>query len=392
MTIRTCPNCGKTFEKKYNYECHIDPNRKFPCLVSQINTQKTAQNCQKNTTILPQNIHDLPQNTTFSPQNITILQKNKLDCRYCGKTLSRYDSLSRHEVTCKKRDIAAPYQLGGGGGSDTELLIKIVEDQNKINEQYQKKIEELERKIEEKDSGNIINNNSGPVNNGTVNNINNNINNNITNNFTIVANGEEKNMLDDDIICEALMYVTECVSRYVELLNFNEAHPENHNVYKSKLSDQYININTGDNNWEIQEMKPYIESLTINVCKRLKKKAEEEGIQKKIKRTRVGKYAYDACKDYFNDLSGANDDNIDDEIQKIGTFKKIVSEEASKKVRDRLKIVLYNGRNMVKKTRKKVEQGEKKMERETKKLHKKMVLEKSPHDVTVKTRKVPIEI
>ena len=32
MTIRTCQNCGKTFDRKSVYDNHINPNRKFPCI------------------------------------------------------------------------------------------------------------------------------------------------------------------------------------------------------------------------------------------------------------------------------------------------------------------------------------------------------------------------
>ena len=32
MTVRICPNCNKIFNRKSQYDKHIDPNRKFPCI------------------------------------------------------------------------------------------------------------------------------------------------------------------------------------------------------------------------------------------------------------------------------------------------------------------------------------------------------------------------
>lgn len=47
MTVRICSNCNKIFDRKSQYDKHIDPNRKFPCIKQTNSLEEKLAECEK---------------------------------------------------------------------------------------------------------------------------------------------------------------------------------------------------------------------------------------------------------------------------------------------------------------------------------------------------------
>jgi len=342
MTLKTCPNCGKTFKRTEHYNNHVNPNRKFPCIAPKIDVApictKITPNCTKIT----------PNSEEFEPKSLN----NNLICLHCNKSFTRPSSLNRHlEGRCKN----VPNRIQKGGNNDVESLIKIVENQNK-------KIEELEKKIhlvEEKNVGDTINNNNcGTVNNGTINNNNNNI--------VIVAYGDEKNKLDPKIICDAILAGNDCIPKYIESIHFNPNYPENHNIYKPKKSEPYVNVRMPDNTWELQDSKTIVQSMIVNSSINLQKEINtNENVKKEMKKFKL-KTLTNTCSNHLNDIRGIPNSDSEDELQNMRPYKRTKAEEATKTVENKLNLLLYNKRDIVKDTKEKEDRQEK-MKKKTRK-------------------------
>ena len=82
--LYACDICNKTYTNRQNLWRHGKSHDK---------------NVKNLSTKMPQNTTGLPQNTTNLPQNPT--KMCEYTCQYCNKSLSRHDSLKRHEVKCK---------------------------------------------------------------------------------------------------------------------------------------------------------------------------------------------------------------------------------------------------------------------------------------------------
>ena len=121
MSNKTCPNCGKTFQRTRDYEYHINPTRKFPCIAPKIDVAPICTKFTPNCTKITQN------STKFTPK----ISNNNLICIHCNKSFTRPSSLNRHlEGRCKN----IPHKIQIGSNNDIESLKKIVEDQNKVIE------------------------------------------------------------------------------------------------------------------------------------------------------------------------------------------------------------------------------------------------------------------
>lgn len=327
MPVRTCPNCGKEFKQKIHYDKHIDPNRRFPCLASKFD-------------IAPKCTEITPENTEFAPK--------KLTCLHCHESFSRSSSLKRHqEGRCKKMSAA---QIGGN--KDIKSLVKIIEDQNKIIGEQAKKMEELEKKIDEKNVGDTINNNnSGTVNNGTIN-----------NNIIVVAYGDEKNRLDTKIICDAILAGDDCIPKYIELLHFNPNNPENHNIYKPKMSEPYVNVRTHDNTWELHNEKNIYGGMVTNVAKVVQKEMKTNDDVKKEMNKYTAKTLMGVCDRHLGDVRGIPNSDSEDELERNELYKKTKAMETRKEVEGKLSLLLYNKRDIPKNTMRKEKEEKKKQE------------------------------
>jgi len=203
--IFSCNICNKTYSSKSSLYNH---NKKYHTNKSNIN-----QNIINYTTIIPQKTTIIPQNTT------------KINCKYCNKTLSRYDAVKRHELKCKnKNKIEDVLKLELAKEEKEILKLKLkLQKSTKIDNVSLKKLNKI---LIERRNKNIQNNT---------------INNNTVNNYNLVGFGKEDviNILtnqDKKVILNAKYGCLEKLIETVHCGNYNQFK----NIVLTNINDNYM--------------------------------------------------------------------------------------------------------------------------------------------------------
>ncbi len=156
----------------------------------------------------PQIIQNIPTNDPQIPTNNTLIKIKKTDnniCDYCNKTYSCYNSMNRHQQTCK-----------------------IKKQQNKENEDLKHEITELKKMVTE-----LINNKSNTINN-TTNNTNNTNNGTINNNYITIVPFTKENFVEVSTDEEQLFILKQegyhVLYKCIEKKHFNDKYPQFQNV------------------------------------------------------------------------------------------------------------------------------------------------------------------
>ena len=226
----------------------------------------------QNTTILPENTTKIPQNTTISqkittkiPQNTTfspkiskfspeISTKQKYECDFCKKIFSRYDSLNRHQKTCKEKKKEEEVKE-----SMTEL-VKLLNGQlegyrkelDKRDIDFKKELDKRDKQIDEqnKQIQELIK--KAGINNNTI---------NVQNNIKLLGYSDtDRSHLTDNDILKCLNHSNFCIPRLIEKIHFDVNKPENHNVYISNLKNKYVMMYDGEK-WNCKDRDDQINSL-----------------------------------------------------------------------------------------------------------------------------------
>ena len=303
MPIYTCSECNKQFKDRTKYVVHT--NRKFPCkkdhnIACRDSISSQTINLQ-NPTIYLQNLQDLNNNLQDLQdlKNSNSIQENQLICNYCLKVYSDKYVLYRHMKSyCKVKK----------------------QEENKKEEIYQqllKENEELKNEIKQlknnalNSSGKIINKNCS-IHNGD-------------NNIVIVAHGrEDLDKIDVKYILEALKRGTSAIPVITERIHFNEKYPEYQNVYITNMNQKYGMIYNGKE-WKLRDKDTIIDDLYDKKYDFLDENFENiyeqlsESQQKAFKR--------------FLDIH----EKADEDKQS----RKIIN-----KIKQDLKFILYNNKNM----------------------------------------------
>ena len=184
MVKYTCTKCKKEFNKKYNFEIHI--NKKFSCVQPQEILIDTQEKLIKTNNIIKidENIIKIDENIIKIDENI---DENNINmcCKFCGAYYNRKDNLKRHmEKYCKVKKIQ---------DEEKENIFKILlakDEELKTQKEFNKNLEENNKELKEYiknitnmnlDLNNKVNKliekiSVGNINKGVINN-NNNINN-----------------------------------------------------------------------------------------------------------------------------------------------------------------------------------------------------------------------
>jgi hypothetical protein len=221
-------------------------------------------------------------------------------CKYCDKVFNRVDNLTRHYGTCKdkkKTDEA------------NENMLELV---NLLNEQKLEFKNELEKKNNQIDE--LIK--KAGINNST-------ITQNIQNNIKLLAYDKTdlSDLTEKDFI-RCFNHNNMCVPHLVKRIHFNPKKPENHNVFISNLKSGHIMIYDG------KQWNTYVRDEVVNDIFDDKHDILEQKIEEWISIGKDYPIIYHKFKRYLE---------------------KINNDLVIKKVKDELKLTLYNNRNIVKK-------------------------------------------
>ena len=303
MVNYICPRCNYTTHILTIYIRHLKRKKICNPIISKTNLQKEYIKYNiKDKHILTQN-NTIETTKNVGSHKITQNNTNFSICKYCDKEFSRTDSLTRHYKTCKdkKRTDEANFHM-------TEL-VKLLNDKDEKISKYDLELEKKNKQIDEliKKAG---------INNST-------ITQNIQNNIKLLAYDKTdiSDLTEKDFI-RCLNHNNMCVPHLVKRIHFNPKKPENHNVFISNLKSGHIMIYDGKQ-WNTFNRDEIVDDIFDDKHDILEQKIEEW--------VNIGKdypIIYHKFKRYLE---------------------KINNDVVLKKVKNEMKFVLYNNRNIVKK-------------------------------------------
>lgn len=183
----------------------------------------------------------------------------KYKCSYCSNTYKHKQSKWAHERICKI--------------NNPEVNL----------ENLQKELNEVKNELDrvKNKPSTIINNNN--INKGT-------INRGPVYNFLTKPGEENLNMLSETEIEYIMDQEMNCLITLVELVNFNEKHPENHSFCNTALNDKYIStMNTETMTIEKQRKKDFFDMTLSNGIRNMRILYDKMGTKAK-KTTKAIKY------------------------------------------------------------------------------------------------------
>ena len=299
MVNYKCPRCGFNTNIKTKYTSHL--KRKYICepKISDVNlTNEYIKYNIQNKIISPKSteIGGISTKNTEIGGNFTKnTDKNSLfECEFCYKIFSRNDSLIRHQKgRCKNMD---------NDNNDMKELVKLLNDQLK---EQQNQIMEQNNQIKEliKKAG--------------ITNI------NIQNNIKLLSYGNtDVSHLTDNDYMKCLNHSNFCVPHLIEKIHFNPQKPENHNIYISNIKNNYVMLYDGDK-WILKDRDEAITNLLDEKEVILEQKLEEWI------------------------------ENGNDYPKIMNKFKRYIDKKENNKVlnkiKDEIKLVLFNNRQFVEK-------------------------------------------
>ena len=225
---------------------------------------------------------------------------NLIECRYCFKVFTRKDSLLKHEKNrCKVKK---------ENEKEKEEMNKMVELLNKQLEDQKQQINELIKK-------------SGTTN--TTTNITYNQQNNVSNNIKLLGyrKTDISHLSDKDFI-NCISHSNFCIPHLIRKIHFDPNKPENHNIYISNIKNNYAMIYDGDK-WNLSNRDDLINEILEEKEIIIEEKLEE-WLEKGDR-----KYP-EIMKKFTRYLEKKEHDVVLD------------------KIKDEIKLVLFNNRNIIK--------------------------------------------
>lgn len=290
MVLYKCSVCLKEYTRKSNYESH--KNRKKPCLKLTVNDcNKNEKNCQIKLSSTKSNV-----------------------CKYCNKTFTKNHNLLAHmrdSCKIKKQCDAEKENIYNKLLVEMEELKRMNREIEEKNNKIIKENKKLYRRIIclEKNNKNISVTTN--INNGLM----------YNNNIKLVAYGKEDyKHIDQHEVLDALNgFGTEVA--LTKLIHFNEKYPEYHNIYINNKKDKYAMVFDGD--------KWILECKTTVI----------EGIYDKNR-----EYVEEKMDDFVRSLDQSRINALKRWLDTEETSDKI------KKIKDDLRRLLYNEKELITKT------------------------------------------
>ena len=313
MVNYTCPRCNFTTHIKTKYTTHL--RRKFICeniisddnLINEyikynINEKlKNVQNLSKPSE-MNQNEPKRAGPSRNEPNSEGYSDESSEDgkyfkCEYCKKKFSHSQSLNRH--------VRNRCNVKQEKDNEKNELKKMMEIVDKLNEKLDKKDEQISELI--KKSGNT-----------TINYQNNSVNNNIK--LLGYRKTDITHLSDKDFI-NCISHSNFCIPHLIKKIHFNPDKPENHNIYISNIKNNYAMIYDGDK-WNLTNRDDLINEILEE-----KEIIIEEKLEQWLEK---GNQFPEIMKKFTRYLEKKENDVVLD------------------KIKDEIKLVLFNNRNLVK--------------------------------------------
>ena len=301
MVNYICPRCNYKTHILTIYIRHLKRKKICNPIISKTNLQKEYLKYD-----IKYKIQMNPKESN-SESNFGFMNPNESKrihfCKYCEKNYSTSSNLSKHFKTCKdkKKTDEANFHM-------TEL-VKLLNDKDEKINKYDLELEKKNKQIDEliKKAG---------INNST-------ITQNIQNNIKLLAYDKTdiSDLTEKDFI-RCFNHNNMCVPHLVKRIHFNPKKPENHNVFISNLKSGHIMIYDGKQ-WNTFNRDEIVNDIFDDKHDILEQKIEEW--------VNIGKdypIIYHKFKRYLE---------------------KINNDVVIKKVKDEMKYILYNNRNIIKK-------------------------------------------
>jgi len=304
----TCPRCGYYTLHLVTFKRHLA--RKIICKNKILNTDLSEEYIKyniidkidkkyniQNATEMNQNEPKNQEKTTEMNQNEPKNHSNNIlfECEYCNKEFQHSQSLNRHKKgRCKNMDNDENISM--------KELVKLLNQQlkerdNQIKEQNSQ-IKELIKKA------GITNSNI-----------------NIQQNIKLLSYGNtDMSHLTDKDYMKCLNHSNFCVPYLIEQIHFDPQKPENHNIYISNIKNNYVMLYNGKK-WILKDRDETITNLIDDKDVILEQKLEEW-----IKKGNE----YPKIMSKFKRYIGKKDNN------------KVLN-----KIKDEIKLVLFNNREIV---------------------------------------------
>jgi hypothetical protein len=304
MSNFECNNCNKIFKKKYDFDRHMNKlkscieDKPYECNICfqkfnyksvYLRHLEKKGSCENKNQLI--NYQNTNMDIIEKPNNEIVL--NEYKCENCNNKFTTKRSLVRHQKTvCIIQE-----------QSKEDKLIDIIKSMS----------EEIQSLKSQHHSNNIITNNIGNTQNNTQN--------NIQNNITINAYGKEDiSHITDKDYKHLFTKCNSLIPTLIELIHFNEDKPENANVYISNIKSPYAYVYDG-NKWNLMNKDEIIDDIYDNKCIIIIDK-------------------FDDMKDILNKHT-------------IEMFNKFIEKHDSdimkKNISDKIQLLLYNNRNLIKK-------------------------------------------
>ncbi len=349
MVIYNCPNCGKEFLKKYNYEMHTK-NKKHPCRPKDITPPSSSENNENSSGFAPVNNNNC--------ENKSDLEEEKIfKCIRCNRIFNKKYNLDRHlngrckivEEKLKPNNPVNIDELDLDEKTKTILTIllnqnkKLIDEMNKIKEEN-KEIKEENKEIKEENKE--MKEKIGKINVKKIKNINNNstnnshnTNNNTINNTIIVAHGKEdlgKIELETIMKCLSTIQYKDIIPNMTKHIYINDKKPENKNFCVVDMARNKCKYNDG-NKWQIGKTTEKVNKIFDNVHTLLTDPFEKENINKTIEFIRANPKKFN---EKWIKLSNTYLQSLYDEDDKENIENKL-------KILEEIKLIFFNNKEEI---------------------------------------------
>ena len=339
MVKYECYRCGYTNVNKSNIMRHI--NRKKTCEI--INSNINLDDCKDyilsgmsyqdycEKILYPKYSKNDPNHSKNDPNRS---KNDPIKCQFCERVYSNKSNLNKHLKICKekKKDDTVKESM-------TELARLLNEKEKQLKDNEKEKDRQLAKMLSEKDKilAEELKKRDKQIEElikkaGIVNT--NNITNNIQNNFKLLNYKEtDTSHLTENDYVRCLEHYNFCVPHLIRKIHFNPKKPENHNIYISNLKNSYVMIYM-NNKWKVKNRDETISRVIDDKQIILEKKIQEWVQSGKQYPKVMAKFSRYIEKREENDVINA--------------------------IKEDIKLMLYNNRNMIIENNKKLLKYDKK--------------------------------